>query len=317
MTIRTAVVAVTVLLTASTVRAEVCPDNIPEDSTTRRAQAKKWFSIGESAAGAGEDVAALKAYQCSLRFVSHGFTAYNIAQVAERVGDLELAIASYNQYLLLVPEAKDAQEVNERLESLKDRLAKARQREKAMAAMAAATAKGPAKGIEPPAGEVAGAGAPDQGSTPVGGSTTDARDSKPTESVTEATPHSGSKYRTAAWIVYGGAGVAGGGSGHECPCSRQDGHLQLEVQRHPPGLVGGPIRVQRRQASGLHVLRAPGPGRSRGGGWYGPRVASYRVQRGGSETSARRRPGARLGRKVLAEDTSSPASSGLFLCRRG
>jgi tetratricopeptide (TPR) repeat protein len=204
MTIRTALVAVTVLLIASTVRAEVCPDNIPEDSATRRAQAKKWFSIGESAAGAGEDVAALKAYQCSLRFVSHGFTAYNIAQVAERVGDLELAIASYNQYLLLVPEAKDAQEVNERLESLKVRLAKARQREKAMAAMTAATAKGPAKGIEPP--RVA-AGPSDQGSTPAGESTADTRDSKPTESVTEATPRSGSKYRTAGWIVYGGAGV--------------------------------------------------------------------------------------------------------------
>jgi tetratricopeptide (TPR) repeat protein len=209
MTIRTAVVAVTVLLTASTVRAEVCPDNIPEDSATRRAQAKKWFTIGESAAGAGEDVAALKAYQCSLRFVSHGFTAYNIAQVAERVGDLELAIASYNQYLLLVPEAKDAQEVNERLESLKDRLAKARQREKAMAAMVAATVGGPAKGIEPPraAGGVVAVGAHDQGSTPAGGSTTDARDGKTTESVADETPRSGSKYRTAAWIVYGGAGV--------------------------------------------------------------------------------------------------------------
>ena len=196
MTIRYALVAVTVLLSASAVRAEVCPDDIPEDSGVRRAQAKKWFSTGEAAAGAGEDVAALKAYQCSLRFVSHGFTAYNIAQVAERVGDLELAIASYNQYLLLVPEAKDAQEVNDRLESLKDRLAKARQKEKAMAAMAAtitAPVGGTGGGVEPPpATGGAGAGVRDHGATSAGGLATNVRDSRSPEPVADERPPSGS-----------------------------------------------------------------------------------------------------------------------------
>ena len=181
MTIRFALIAITVFLTASSVRADVCPDNVPEDSVQRRAQAKKWFSNGEVAAKQGDDVAALKAYQCSLKFVPHGFTAYNIAQVSERVGDLELAIASYNQYLLLVPEATDAQEVNERVESLKVRLSIAREKERAMAA------------------EVSRRNA-------MARARTQAQESKPAKSV-DVESSSGSNYRTAAWIVYGGSGA--------------------------------------------------------------------------------------------------------------
>jgi tetratricopeptide (TPR) repeat protein len=181
MTIRFALIAITVFLTASSVRADVCPDNVPEDSVQRRAQAKKWFSNGEVAAKQGDDVAALKAYQCSLKFVPHGFTAYNIAQVSERVGDLELAIASYNQYLLLVPEATDAQEVNERVESLKVRLSIAREKERAMAA------------------EVSRRNA-------MARARTQAQESKPAKSV-DVESSSGSNYRMAAWIVYGGSGA--------------------------------------------------------------------------------------------------------------
>jgi hypothetical protein len=199
MTIRFALAAVTVLLTAGSVRAEECPDDIPEDSGVRRVQAKKWFAKGQTASSEGDDVTALKAYQCSLRFVPHGFTAYNIAQIAERIGDLEVAIASYSQYLLLVPEAKDAQEVNEKLESLKDRLAKVRQKEKEMTALA------PVGGTEPPPAE----GSQGQDSTttaPAGGAAVEAQDTKPVESVVEENP-SGTNYRKVAWIVYGGAGV--------------------------------------------------------------------------------------------------------------
>jgi tetratricopeptide (TPR) repeat protein len=184
MTIRFALIAITVFLTASSVRADVCPDNVPEDSVQRRAQAKKWFSNGEVAAKQGDDVAALKAYQCSLKFVPHGFTAYNIAQVSERVGDLELAIASYNQYLLLVPEATDAQEVNERVESLKARLAIAREKERAMVLAAEESRRNAV-------------------ATHV---RTQAQGSKPAKSVDVETS-SGSDYRMAAWIVYGGSGA--------------------------------------------------------------------------------------------------------------
>jgi tetratricopeptide (TPR) repeat protein len=188
MTIRFAVTAITLFLTASSVRAQECPSDIPEDSGVRRVQAKKWFSKGQTSAEAGDDIAALKAYQCSLRYVSHGFTAYNIAQIAERIGDLEVAIASYAQYLLLVPEAKDQQEVNDKVIALKERLARAKQKEKEILAAT------PVGGPEPPAAE---------GETkkpPV------VEAPKPTETISEKP--AGTNYRLAGWIVYGGAGVA-------------------------------------------------------------------------------------------------------------
>ena len=188
MKIRFALVAITALLTANSVRAQECPSDIPDDSGVRRVQAKKWFSKGLSASETGDDIAALKAYQCSLRYVSHGFTAYNIAQIAERIGDLEVAIASYSQYLLLVPEAKDQQEVNDKVIALKERLARAKQKEKEILSAT------PVGGVEPPAAEV------ETNKPPV------VEAPKPAESIAEKP--AGTNYRRVGWIVYGGAGAA-------------------------------------------------------------------------------------------------------------
>jgi len=193
MTIRFALVATIVALTAGTVRAEDCPSEIPEDSGVRRVQAKKWFSKGQTASEGGDDIAALKAYQCSLRYVSHGFTAYNIAQIAERIGDLEVAIASYSQYLLLVPDAKDGQEVNDKLTALKERLARAKQKEKEIVAAAPVSSREtPAANNVPPKAQVAQENVE--------------KEPQPVESVSEKP--AGPNYRLAGWIVYGGAGVA-------------------------------------------------------------------------------------------------------------
>jgi tetratricopeptide (TPR) repeat protein len=95
--------------------------------------AKLWFAEGETRGRAGDDVGALKAYQCSLTFVAHGFTAYNVGQIAEKTGDLELAISSFEQYLLLVPDANDAVQVRERIDQLRARLEKVRETERAQA----------------------------------------------------------------------------------------------------------------------------------------------------------------------------------------
>jgi tetratricopeptide (TPR) repeat protein len=124
-------IVLAVFLAAASVRAEECPTDMPEDDTARRALAKRWFARGEADAKAGNEVEALKAYQCSMSFVPHGFTAYNVAQIAEKTGDVELAIASYRKYLLLIPDAKDATQVNERMDQLRERLAKMREAEKA------------------------------------------------------------------------------------------------------------------------------------------------------------------------------------------
>jgi tetratricopeptide (TPR) repeat protein len=184
MTMRFVAPALAVALLAGPVLAEECPDVVPEQNDARRALAKEWFTRGDESINRGDDLAALKAFQCSLKFVPHGFTAFNIAQIAERVGDLELAVSSYNQYLLLVPDAKDAGEISQKVEILKQRLARAKQQARTRPVKPA----GPPP-VEPP--PVAG----DQGT--VGSEQT-------TEEVSEKRP-SRINYRTWAWVSYGGA----------------------------------------------------------------------------------------------------------------
>lgn len=122
--IKRVAMALVVVCAAGTARAQECPTDVPADPGQRRQLAKKWFTKGESEAKGGKDLAAMKAYQCSLTFVPHAFTAYNVGQLAEKIGDLDAAITSYQQYLTLAPDATDAKEIGERVAVLKDRLAK-------------------------------------------------------------------------------------------------------------------------------------------------------------------------------------------------
>ena len=189
MSMRFLATVLAVLLSAGPALAEECPDAISEDSGVRRQQAKKWFTKGEDAIKFNDDLVALKAYQCSLKFVPHGFTAFNIAQIAERVGDLELAIASYNQYLLLVPDAKDADDINRKIDGLKERLARVKQQERAAKAPRPAPAAAPRPVEPPPMVAPANPGSNQTGST----------------AEVASTDSSGPTYRTYAWISYGGA----------------------------------------------------------------------------------------------------------------
>ncbi len=186
MTMRFILISLAVFSAIGTARAEVCPDEIPADAGQRRAQAKKWFGRGNEGVNSGDDLAALKAFQCSLKFVPHGFTAFNIAQIAERIGDLELAISSYNQYLLLVPDAKDSQEVNHKLDALRERLAQVRLKDAEPATAAGATEPSQERGA-----------------------TATAADKKPIESVTSPEPPS-SPSRAGAWIAFGSSGILAG-----------------------------------------------------------------------------------------------------------
>ncbi len=189
MTTRLLATALAVVLSSGPALAQQCPDFVPDDSGQRRALAKKWFSIGEDAIKANDDVNALKAYQCSLKFVPHGFTAFNIAQVAERVGDLELAISSYNQYLLLVPDAKDADEISQKAEALKQRLARAKKQ--AASAKRASTPPPVAPSpIEP---------------SPVASDQGQVAAQQSTEELSQRRRPRGFDYRTWAWVSYGGA----------------------------------------------------------------------------------------------------------------
>jgi tetratricopeptide (TPR) repeat protein len=185
--------ALSVLLIAGTARADSCPDEVPEDGVARRAQAKRWFAQGQTAADAGDDLGAIKAYQCSLKFVAHGFTAYNLAQIAERVGDLDAAVRNYEQYLQLVPDAKDGQDVRDRVSAIRKRLEKARQEAENLPLFGPPVASSASAAVEPPA------------------QPQPARKSSPPEAASEsvtATSPAANSYRTAAWILYGGAGAA-------------------------------------------------------------------------------------------------------------
>ena len=100
---------------------DTCPNPANDDRGSKRILAKEWFMKGEAASKVGDNILAIKAFQCSLSLIPHGFTAFNLAQVAERVGDLEMAITSYEQYLVLMPQADDVVEVREKVAALKAR----------------------------------------------------------------------------------------------------------------------------------------------------------------------------------------------------
>src|SRR5262245_16299974 len=92
-------------------RAADCPEVAPDDAVERRNLAKTWFSKAENAETSGDDQAAIKAYECSLKLAPHAATAYNLARVSEKAGDLDMALHAYRNYLTLKPQAPDREEV--------------------------------------------------------------------------------------------------------------------------------------------------------------------------------------------------------------
>jgi hypothetical protein len=110
------------VLGASAARAAECPSSSPDRTEERRALAKEWFARAEAAENAGSDVEAVRAYACSMRMVAHAFTAYNLGRVAERSGDLELALRSYKAYLTLKSDAPDKDEVQTRIQDLEAKI---------------------------------------------------------------------------------------------------------------------------------------------------------------------------------------------------
>jgi hypothetical protein len=103
-----------------------CPSEIPSNSRDRRALAKDWFTRAEAAESGGDPITAVKSYQCSLRIVPHAFTAFNLGRLAERTGDLELALESFNTYLKLLPEAPDKAEIAGKVQALGQRISSLR-----------------------------------------------------------------------------------------------------------------------------------------------------------------------------------------------
>ena len=112
---------------ASAARAAECPSSSPDRTEERRALAKEWFARAEAAENAGSDVEAVRAYACSMKMVAHAFTAYNLGRVAERSGDLELALRSYKAYLTLKSDAPDKDEVQTKIKDLEAKIKEVRE----------------------------------------------------------------------------------------------------------------------------------------------------------------------------------------------
>ncbi|HTA21721.1 MAG TPA: hypothetical protein VK989_20650 [Polyangia bacterium] len=104
-------------------RAETCPE-VPDDEVAlRRSMAKEWFAKAEEAEAAGDKQGAIRRYACSLGLAPHPSTAYNLGTVAEKSGDLAMAVDGFRSYLKLAPEATDRPTIEARIVALEAKIA--------------------------------------------------------------------------------------------------------------------------------------------------------------------------------------------------
>jgi hypothetical protein len=137
--------------------AETCPD-VPDDEVAlRRSMAKEWFAKAEEAEAAGDKQGAIRRYACSLNLAPHPSTAYNLGTVAEKSGDLSMAVDGFRTYLKLAPEATDRPAIEARIVALEARIAELR---KDIAPKTPAPLPPPAPAVPPPATAPAAAAPP-------------------------------------------------------------------------------------------------------------------------------------------------------------
>jgi len=106
--------------------AETCPEVPDEEVALRRSLAKEWFAKAEEAEASGDKQAAIRRYACSLNLAPHPSTAYNLGTVAEKSGDLSMALDGFRTYLKLAPEATDRPAIETRIAALEARIAELR-----------------------------------------------------------------------------------------------------------------------------------------------------------------------------------------------
>ncbi len=165
-------------------RAETCPD-VPDDEVAlRRSIAKEWFAKAEEAEAGGDKQSAVRRYACSLHLAPHPSTAYNLGTVAEKSGDLSMAIDGFRTYLKLAPEATDRPAIEARISTLEEKIIELRKQiaPKPAEPNETGTSTGPA---------VAGAQPPPAATATVPGAAID----------------DGHGRRVAAWVALGGAAV--------------------------------------------------------------------------------------------------------------
>ena len=189
-------------LSASAVHAAECPASSPDQDKERRALAKEWFARAEAAENAGKDVEAVRDYACSMKMMAHAFTAYNLARVAERSGDVELALKSYQAYLTLKPDATDKDEIQAKIQDLQAKIKEVKEMTGGENPEPAPVAPVPEQTEPAPVEEK-----PEVPVAPVNENPVKPVAPEPAPQVTEPGAEGGGLSRTLAWVV-GGVGVA-------------------------------------------------------------------------------------------------------------
>jgi tetratricopeptide (TPR) repeat protein len=134
----------------ATAHAETCPE-VPDDEVAlRRSVAKEFFAKAEEAEAAGDKQAAIRRYACSLGLAPHPSTAYNLGTVAEKSGDLSMALDGFRTYLKLAPEATDRPAIEARIMALEAKISELRKDIAAKPATDAAATPATTTGAAPP-----------------------------------------------------------------------------------------------------------------------------------------------------------------------
>jgi tetratricopeptide (TPR) repeat protein len=128
MTAKTASLALsivaTVLALSGTAKAQECPrTSSPEQA---RQLAGRAFTEGQRLFEHGDMRAALDQFRCSYSLVPHHNTLFNMAECAESLGNLEVAIRYFHTYLEDYPDVEGRAEVETRLRALEARQAATR-----------------------------------------------------------------------------------------------------------------------------------------------------------------------------------------------
>jgi hypothetical protein len=195
-----ALLYLSVMLPSQPARAADCPAP-PVATKQRRQLASDWFSQAEAAEASGRDRAAVSAYSCSFALVPHAFTAYNLARVAEGVGELELALQHYREYLSRQKNPSDRPAIEERIDRLKVRL---EARAAAQAIAAPATPAVP----QLPAPEAAASASPPEASPPTEIAPPAPAASALAESNRPPEPTRLPRMNTTTWVIAGLGGAA-------------------------------------------------------------------------------------------------------------
>jgi hypothetical protein len=111
---------------AALAAAETCPEVPDTEIALRRSMAKEWFAKAEESEASGDRQGAARRYACSLNLAPHPSTAYNLGTVAEKSGDLSMAVDGFRTYLKLATEATDRPAIEARIVALEAKIAEAR-----------------------------------------------------------------------------------------------------------------------------------------------------------------------------------------------